>query len=403
MPPIRSSRSILRAAALCSVVFLAVVGTAPAGDKLQFNRDIRPILSDHCFTCHGQDAGARKSGLRLDVRDDALHGGESGDPAVIPGKPDQSELVSRIQAEDSDDLMPPRKAKKPLKADEIAKLRRWIAEGAEYQAHWAFIPPQKPSLPEAERGNAIDVLVRAKLPEAGLKPSPEAAPEALCRRLWLDLAGLPPSPAELDEFLHAWSADHAAAYVELVDQLLASPRYGEKWARHWLDAARYADSDGYEKDMPRQQWAWRDWVVKALNADEPYNQFLVDQIAGDLLPNAGQDEIVATGFLRNSMVSEEGAIIAEQYRMDEMFDRMDCLGKAVLGLTIQCAQCHSHKFDPLTQEEYYRMFASLNDTYEAVSNVYSPEKLALIAKTRSGIADAQTKLKAEHPDWEQRL
>ncbi len=394
----------LAAAIAMALAGLVVAGSAQAApEKLQFNRDIRPILSEHCFTCHGQDSGARKSELRLDQREAALKGGESGDPAVTPGKPEASALVERVQSHDRDEVMPPPKAKNPLKPDEIEKLRRWIAEGAEYQPHWAFIPPQRPAVVPSATGHAIDALIGARLAEAGLKSSPEASPETLCRRLWLDLAGLPPSPAEVDEFLQAWTKDHESAYAELVERLLASPRYGEKWARHWLDAARYADSDGYEKDMPRQQWAWRDWVVNALNADKPYDQFIVEQVAGDLLPGAGQEQRVATGFLRNSMISEEGAIIAEQYRMDEMFDRMDCLGKAVLGLTVQCAQCHSHKFDPLTQEEYYRMFAALNNTYEAVSRVYGPEKLAAIAAVKRSVAEAEARLKSEHPDWPQRL
>ena len=389
---------------LCAALFFGAAGAAfSAEEKVQFNRDIRPILSEHCFTCHGQDSGARKSELRLDQREAALHGGESGDPAIVAGKPDDSEVMKRVVSTDRDEVMPPPKAKNPLKPAEIEKLRRWIGEGAEYQAHWAFIPPQRPALPAGANGNAIDALIGTRLAAAGMQPSPPAPPETLCRRLWLDLVGLPPSPAELDEFLQAWAKDHEAAYLALIDRLLASPRYGEKWARHWLDAARYADSDGYEKDLPRQQWAWRDWVVNALNADKPYDRFLVEQIAGDLLPHAGQDEMIATGFLRNSMVSEEGAILAEQYRMDEMFDRMDCLGKAVLGLTVQCAQCHSHKFDPLTQEEYYRMMASLNNTYEATSRVYSAEKLAKITDIRMQIADAEWRLQGKHPDWKQRL
>ncbi|MDB6129678.1 MAG: Planctomycete cytochrome, partial [Verrucomicrobiales bacterium] len=385
------------------VFALSMASLSAATPKLSYNSDIRPILADHCFTCHGQDNGARKSKLRLDDRDAALKGGESGDAAIVPGKPDASMLVKRILAHDTDDLMPPEKVKNPLKPEQIEKLRQWVAQGAQYQPHWAFIPPQLAILPKGAKGNPVDSLVASRLAKAKLKPSPEALPEVLCRRLWLDIVGLPPSPTEIDDFLAAWKKNRETAYHSLVEQLLASPRYGEKWARHWLDVARYADSDGYEKDLPRQQWAWRDWVIRSLNSDMPYSQFIIEQVAGDLLPNATQDQIVATGYLRNSMVSEEGAIIAEQYRMEGMFDRMDALGKGVIGLTVQCAQCHTHKFDPITHDEYYKMFAALNDTYEATSRVYFPEKLATIERVKVGIADAEAQIKSKNPDWQQRL
>jgi len=376
--------------------------------QVEFNRDVRPILSDNCFTCHGQDEAARKGGLRLDDRANALAGGKSGLAAIVPGKPDESELLLRIMsAHDSEDLMPTAGSKKaPLTPPQVATLRQWIAEGAEYQAHWAFIPPSRPALPAgANDKNPIDAFVSARRSAAGLKAAPVAAPETLARRLWLDLVGLPPSPQELDEFIAAYAKDRNKAYAALVETLLASPRYGEKWARHWLDAARYADSDGYEKDLPRQQWAWRDWVIKSLNADQPYDQFIVDQIAGDLLapaerdPQRAQDLRVATGYLRNSMVSEEGAIINEQYRMEGMFDRMDAIGKGVVGVTFQCAQCHTHKFDPITHEDYFRVFAALNNTYEAITRVYGPEKLAAIETVHRGIAAEEAKLKNAQPDW----
>ena len=375
---------------------------------VEFNRDVRPVLSDNCFTCHGQDAASRKGGLRLDDRALALTGGKSGLPAIVPGKPDESELLLRITAaHDSEDLMPTAESRKsPLTASQIATLRRWIAEGAEYQSHWAFIPPTRPPLPAGANGkHPVDALVAARRTAAGLKAAPEAAPETLARRLWLDLVGLPPSPPELDEFIAAYAKDRDQAYAALVETLLASPRYGEKWARHWLDAARYADSDGYEKDLPRQQWAWRDWVIKSLNADQPYDQFIVDQIAGDLLapaerdPQRAQDLRVATGYLRNSMVSEEGAIINEQYRMEGMFDRMDAIGKGVIGVTFQCAQCHTHKFDPITHEDYFRVFAALNNTYEAITRIYGPEKLAAIETVHRGIAAEEAKLKSTQPEW----
>ncbi|MBC7368166.1 MAG: PSD1 domain-containing protein [Undibacterium sp.] len=375
---------------------------------VEFNRDVRPILSDNCFTCHGQDAAARKGGLRLDDRAIALTGGKSGLPAIVPGKPDESELLLRITAaHDSEDLMPTVESKKtPLTPPQVATLRQWIAEGAEYQSHWAFIPPTRPAVPAGANGkNPIDAFVSARRTAAGSKGAPEAAPEMLARRLWLDLVGLPPSPQELDEFLAAYAKDREKAYGALVEKLLASPRYGEKWARHWLDAARYADSDGYEKDLPRQQWAWRDWVIKSLNADQPYDQFIVDQIAGDLLapaerdPQRAQDLRVATGYLRNSMISEEGAIIPEQYRMEGMFDRMDAIGKGVVGVTLQCAQCHTHKFDPITHEDYFRVFAAINNTYDATTRIYGPEKLATIDRLHRELAAEEAKLKAAQPGW----
>ncbi len=402
VPDLPSWRAIA-ALLLLILVCAARASAAETGDRLTFNRDIRPILAEHCFTCHGQDKAARKSDLRLDDRASALTGGKSGDAAIIPGRPEASILIKRVLTTDPDDIMPPPKAKNPLKPAEIEALRLWITQGADYQPHWAYIPPQQKPLPAEARGHAIDALVAAQLARAGLKPAPQADPQTLCRRLWLDLVGLPPGPQELDAFASSWAHGSEAAYIAQVDQLLASPRYGERWARPWLDIARYADSDGYEKDLPRQQWAWRDWVIRLLNADLPYDRFIIEQVAGDMLPDAAKDQIVATGYLRNAMVSEEGAIIAEQYRMEGMFDRMDALGKGVLGLTVQCAQCHSHKFDPITQDDYYRMFAALNDTYEATSRVYGPEKLKTIASIHHGIAEIAAGVKREHADWQSRF
>jgi mono/diheme cytochrome c family protein len=389
-------------------VLLALLGSAtisPAA-TVRFNHDIQPILSEHCLTCHGQDEKARKAGLRLDDRDLALKGGKSGKPAIAPGEPAVSELIARITAKNPDDVMPPPDTKKPLTAAEIETLRRWIASGAEYQKHWAFIPPERPALPApsaARTKSPVDAFVRARLKTEKLRPSPEAAPEVLCRRLHLDLVGLPPSLEDVDQFVAAYKKNREQAYRDLVEQLLASPHYGEKWARGWLDAARYADSDGYEKDLPRQQWTWRDWVISAFNRDLPYDQFIIEQIAGDQLPNATQDQRVATGFLRNGMVNEEGAILAEQFRVEGLIDRMDCLGKAVLGLTVQCAQCHSHKYDPLKQDEYYSLFAFLNNDYEAQSSVYTPAELQTIARIQQGVAEQEEKLRAAHPDWEARF
>ena len=375
---------------------------APAPSSLDFNREIRPILSDNCFHCHGQDPGSRKGGLRLDVREEALRGGKSGTPAFVPGKPDESELLLRAKSPHEDEQMPPADSQKPrLSSTQLDRLRIWIASGAEYQDHWAFMAPRQPTLPAASAKlraksseQAIDRLVAARLKQEGLELSPEADAETLCRRLYLDVTGLPPSPADVTAFKRD-------GLTVTLDRLLQSDAYGEKWGRVWLDAARYSDSNGFEKDLPREQWAWRDWVIGALNRDLPYDRFIVEQIAGDLLPNATQDQVVATGFLRNSMINEEGAIIPEQFRIEEMFDRMDCMGKAVLGLTIQCAQCHTHKFDPITHDEYFGLFAFLNDTYEAQSWVYTPEQQKQVGQIERAIAVLEERIQSERPTWKQ--
>lgn len=393
-----------------AAVAMSVAARAPAAESLNYNRDIQPILAEHCLHCHGQDEGTRKGRLRLDVRDAALKGGKSDGAAIVPGKPEQSALIARIVSHDDDEVMPPSKEKKPVKAADLEKLRRWIAEGAEYGRHWAFEAPVKPAPPGASSRqpasapfHPIDAFISARLAKEGLTMAPPASPEMLCRRLHLDLVGLPPAPADVDAFVQAARRDWQSAVGSLVERLLKDPRFGEKWARHWLDAARYADSNGYEKDLPREQWAWRDWVIAALNHDMPYDQFLIEQIAGDLLPNRAKSQLIATGFLRNGMINEEGAIIPEQFRLEGMFDRMDAIGSSVLGLSIKCGQCHSHKFDPISQTEYYGMFAFLNNTYEAQSWVYSEEQERKIAEVRSGIAAVEERLKKQMPDWPQRM
>ncbi len=385
----------LFAVALFAVGIL-IVEVAAAAPPVDFQRDVQPIFAEHCALCHGVDADDRKSGFRLDVRESALKGGDSGAAGIVPGKPEESELIRRITSADSDVVMPPPDHNKPLSAREIEVLQQWLREGAKYASHWAFAPPAKTPVPDVGMPHPIDALVASRLKERGLTLSPPASSAALCRRLYLDLIGLPPSPAELAAF-------EQQGFEATVEALLKSERFGEKWARHWLDAARYSDTNGYEKDMPREQWKWRDWVVDALNRDLPYDQFLIEQFAGDLLPGATQQQIIATGLLRNSMINEEGAIIPEQFRMAEMFDRMDCLGKAVLGLTTQCAQCHSHKFDPLTHDEYYGMFAFLNTSYEAQSWVYAPDQERQIAEIRNGIRQAEEKLRAARPQWKEEL
>jgi hypothetical protein len=386
-----------------------------AGEKAPtFNRDIRPILAEHCFECHGQDEKSRKGGLRLDVREGALQGGKSKKRTILPGEPEKSELIARITTHDQDELMPPTEEKKPVSSAQIELLKEWIRGGAAYQGHWAFSAPEKPEEPEKDGGgmalNGVDRFVAKKLRREGLRFSSEARPEVLARRVYLDITGIPPSPQELDEFVRDYVRRGNEAYVSMVDRLLASERYAEKWARWWLDAARYADSDGYEKDLPREQWAWRDWVIESLHRDKGYDRFVIEQIAGDLLARKeakfskkAQDLMVATGFLRNGMVNEEGAIINEQYRLEGMFDRMDVIGRGILGVTFQCAQCHTHKFDPLTHEEYYRTMAFINDTYEATSWTYTEDQLASIRRIHGEIGNKEKEIRRELPDWEQRM
>ena len=367
-----------------------------AAPPVDFQRDVQPILAEHCVLCHGADPKQRKAKLRLDVRESAIKGGSSGEAAIVPGQPEKSELFRRISSHDDDYVMPPPSQKKPLSPAQIQVLKQWITEGARYETHWAFTPPRKTAVPSAAASSPIDAFVRARLKQEKLNPSAPAPTGTLCRRLYLDLIGLPPTP----EDLAAFEREGVDATIE---RLLNSARFGEKWARHWLDLARYSDTNGYEKDLPREMWVWRDWVITALNHDMPYDQFVIEQIAGDLLPDATQDQRNATGFLRNSMINEEGAIVPEQFRMVEMFDRIDCIGKSVLGLTTQCAQCHTHKFDPLTHHEYYGMFAFLNNSYEAQSWVYTPEQLQQMDGIRKKIHDAEERVRTQRPKWQAEL
>ena len=378
--------------------------------EVDFERDVLPIFKARCTSCH--DSAKQKSGYRLDVRSLAFAGGESGKKAIVPEKVKESELIRRITNKDEKTRMPSKG--EPLSEKQIATLQRWIETGAKWpdslsnegslQKHWAFIAPISPQLPKVKNANwgrnSVDRFILAKLEQEGLSPSKEADKVTLCRRVYLDLIGLPPSPKEVDEFVHNTSTN---AYEKLIDQLLESKHYGERWARLWLDAARYADSDGFEKDKPRFVWAYRDWVINAFNKDLPYDRFIIEQIAGDLLPNATQDQLVATGFLRNSMINEEGGIDPEQFRMEAMFDRMDAIGKGMLGITIQCAQCHTHKYDPITHTEYYQLFAFLNNSHEANVTVYSPEEQMKRAEIFGQIKELESKLKEELPSWSKQI
>lgn len=365
---------------------------------LTFSEHIRPILSENCFTCHGPDEEARKSKLRLDKREAALQPAKSGERAIVPGKPEASELIARILSEDPDEVMPPPSTKKTLTSKQKELLQQWVASGAEYEEHWAFIPPRRPALPKVKQKdwpkNEIDRFVLARLERENLKPSPAADRYTLVRRLHLDLIGLPPTPAEVDAFVNDSSPD---AYAKLVDRLLASPHFGERWGRRWLDLARYADTNGYEKDRPRSIWPYRDWVINALNSDLPFDQFTIEQLAGDLLPNATHDQIVATGFHRNTMLNEEGGIDPLEYRFYSMVDRVHVTSTTWLGLTMACAQCHTHKYDPITHNEYYGLMAFMNNADEPKFEVPKPDLLEKRKGTEITIAQMEKDLVNRFP------
>lgn len=329
---------------------------ASAADPLDFNRDIRPILSENCFYCHGQDGQKREADLRLDDRAAAVEAG-----AIVPGDPGASTMLERIHSTDPDVLMPPPNSNRRLSDAQKKLLDRWIQEGAVYAPHWAFTPPVRPSPPAVRQAdwprNDIDRFVLAKIEAAGLAPAPEADRATLIRRLHADLTGLPPTPEEVDAFVA--DAD-PQAYEQLVERLLASPHYGERMALPWLDAARYADSNGFQQDGDTWQWIWRDWVVNALNGDMPFDRFSIEQIAGDLLPDATVEQKIASGFNRNHLLNGEGGAIAEEQRFNTLFDRVDTTSTTWLGLTMACAQCHDHKYDPMTRADYYGLLDAFN-------------------------------------------
>jgi mono/diheme cytochrome c family protein len=357
-----------------SVALACVCAAARADSAVDFARDIKPILDTSCVSCHGPEK--QKGGLRLDVKAAALKGGTSG-VTIVPGKGKDSPLVHRVLGLGEDDRMPLKKD--PLSERQVRLITAWIDQGAQWPEaagapvveakHWSFVKPVRPELPKLKDAawvrNPIDAFVLARLEKEGIKPSPEASKETLIRRVSLDLTGLPPTVEEIDAFL---KDESPGAYERVVDRLLASPHYGERWGRHWLDGARYADSSGYSIDAPRSMWAYRDWVIAAMNADMPFDQFTIEQIAGDLLPKATAADRIATGFHRNTQINQEGGIDPEQFRVEANIDRVSTTGTVWLGLTIGCAQCHNHKFDPIAQKEYYRLFAFFNN------DVFDPKK-----------------------------
>src|SRR5262245_14180253 len=375
----RESRNILLAALLLGGVMIAAALTQAASGSAQqtnmsvarpnprvdFNRDIRPILSDKCLVCHGPDATAKKIKLRLDSEAAATAELGGGRRAIVPGQPDKSELVSRVTHADEDMRMPPTGSGRALTKSEIDLLTEWIRQGAKWQSHWAFAAPVRPPLPQVKHAawpkNAIDYFVLARLEREGLRPSPETDRAALIRRVSFDLTGLPPAPEEVDAVLNDQSPN---AYEKVVDRLLASPRYGERMAFKWLDAARYADTNGYQNDGDRYMWRWRDWVINAFNRNLPYDQFTIEQLAGDLLPSPTLDQRIATAFNRNHRLNSEDGLIPEEYAVEYVVDRVDTTSTIFLGVTMGCARCHTHKYDPFTQKEYYQLYAYFNSVPE---------------------------------------
>ena len=354
---------VLAVAAIWLAGLAAYVG---AEEPVNFSRDVLPLLSKNCFRCHGPDEEALQAGLRLDLREQAVTKLDSGSVAIVPGKPEESELVKRVATADADLRMPPLDGGRALTVAEIDLLKRWIAQDAGYQPHWSFIPPQPTAPPCVARAdcvnNPIDAFVLARLEREGLQPSAEADRRTLIRRASIDLIGLPPTLDEVERFVNDAAPD---AYERLIDRLLASPAYGERWAAVWLDLARYADSAGYAQDPPRVIWRYRDWLIQTLNANQPFDEFTRDQLAGDMLPEPSADQLLATAFHRNTMTNSEGGTDDEEFRNAAVVDRVNTTMQVWMGLTMGCAQCHSHKYDPITQEEYFKVFAIFNNTADA--------------------------------------
>lgn len=378
----------------------------PAAPAVDFNRVIRPILSENCYKCHGPDDGARKAELRFDVRTDALRPAKSGQFAIVPGAPERSELVERVSAKDPRKRMPPASTGKKLSPGQIESLESWIRAGAVYEAHWAYVKPVRPALPEVNQAdwplNPIDRFILARLEQEGLRPSVAADRYTLLRRVSLDLTGLPPTPEQVDAFVCDLRPN---AYEQAVDGLLKSQAFGEHWARLWLDLARYADSAGYADDPPRTIWAYRDWVIRAFNANMPFDQFTIEQLAGDLLPDPTEEDRVATAFHRNTMTNNEGGTDDEEFRNAAVVDRVNTTLSVWMGTSIGCAQCHHHKYDPFSQREYFQLFAIFNNTADAdrsdeapVKRLYTPEQKARLRQAQAESWVLEQKFKTSTPE-----
>src|SRR5262245_7999733 len=394
-------------ALLVVLTLLAIPGAAaePGGAKVDFNRDIRPVLSNRCHKCHGPDDKQRKGGtegLRLDIREQATSD-LGGYAAIVPGDLKKSALIERITSTDVEERMPPKETGKPLTPREIDLLKRWVEQGAPYAQHWSYVKPVRPESPAVRQAswprNEIDRFILARLEQERLTPLPAADHTALQRRVSLDLTGLPPSLEDLQKFS---TSDSYEAYV---DKLLAKSAYGEHWARAWLDLARYADSAGYADDPPRTIWPYRDYVIRAFNANMPFDEFTIEQLAGDLLPNPTEDQLKATAFHRNTMTNSEGGTNDEEFRNVAVVDRINATFAVWMGTSMACAQCHSHKYDPITQKEYFQLFAFFNNTADADRNDESPvlpfwtdELLAKKEKLEKQVADLEAMLKGKKPD-----
>ena len=394
--PFSSLSSGMKRVLIYSGALSFAIGLAAAA-PVDYLKEIKPILSEHCFRCHG--GSQQKSELRMDTAAAMVKGGDNG-PALKAGKSSDSLMVQLLKGTHDDIARMPYK-KPPLSEAQIALIEQWIDQGAKAPAdeapeagkHWSFLPPQRSALPSIQTTawprNPIDHFIFARLEKDAIKPSPEADAITLIRRVSLDLTGLPPTPAQVDAFL----ADRTAgAYERMVDRLLASPHYGERWGRVWLDVARYADSSGYSIDAPRSIWKYRDWVINALNIDLPFDQFTIEQLAGDLLPETTLDQKIATGFHRNTQINQEGGIDPEQFRVESVLDRVNTTGTAFLGLTIACAQCHDHKFDPITQKDYYRLYAVFNNTIEDGHGKGTPGGMLEIPGETESLAQLQKEL-----------
>lgn len=377
-----------------------LVPPAVWGDAPQFNRDVRPILSNHCFTCHGPDSATREGGVRLDQREAATATADSGERTIVPGDVLASELIWRITSTDPDVRMPPPDGPKALDQEQIATLKNWIENGAEYQSHWAFVAVEEPTVPKATGSlwpkNDIDHFVLERLEQKDRTPASEATRETLIRRVSFDLTGLPPTVEQIEEFL---SDRSVRAYEDMVDRFLNSPAYGEHMARHWLDLARYADTNGYQYDTEREQWVWRDWVIDAYNQNMPFDQFTIEQLAGDLLPDATAQQRLATGFNRNHGITIEGGIIDEEYRTEYVMDRVTTTSGVWMGLTVGCARCHDHKYDPISQQEFYQLYSFFNQVPERGMRGFTPSE-----KIPSPLVnERQQRLESELGRWQSEL
>jgi hypothetical protein len=413
----RHVSSVLVLTGLSVVAGIGAEPFAPAAkgvsQPVDFSREVRPILSNHCFRCHGPDEGARKARLRLDVREVATKELPSGSRAIVPGRPDESEMLARLTTDDDSQAMPPRKQGKKPTAQEVETLRRWIKQGAAYTKHWAYIPPVRHALPEvadpSRVQNPIDRFIMARLDREGLRLAPAADRYTLIRRASIDLTGLPPTPEEADRFAQDTRPD---AFERAVDALLAKPGYGERWASMWLDLARYGDSTGYTHDPPRTIWRWRDWLIRALNDNMPYDRLTIEMLAGDLLPGATTEQVIATGFHRNTTTNTEGGANSEEYHFASVVDRVNTTMQVWMGSTFACAQCHNHKYDPFTQKDYYQLFAVFNNTADFNSedpSVRVPRigrdadyaaAAAKLAEAKKRLDEETRRVDGQRPEWE---